>query len=94
MIEPGVTILVGGAFLIGVLGFFVMMASLLLRAFRWAIRSLAETTPPPAAAELGVPPAKRTCPYADCAHDNPPAAIFCARCGRRLPEPYDGGGHG
>ncbi len=90
MIEPGVTILVGGAFLVGVLGFFVMVASLLLRAFKWTVRSLAAT---PRAA-FGPPAAARRCPHRDCAHDNPPGAIFCARCGRRLRETYDGGGHG
>lgn len=32
------------------------------------------------------PPRERTCPAPHCGHANPPAARYCAACGRKLPD--------
>ncbi len=42
------------------------------------------------ASALRKPRTAATCPRAECGHENPRAARFCARCGAELPDCQDG----
>ena len=71
-------------FVVGLLGFFWVLAMLIVRALTWAAAAIAgllglrgPAAEPPASA--------RVCPRAGCYHVNRPDARYCARCGAPLP---------
>lgn len=74
-----------GALLIGLVGFFAILLSAVVRlvcfTFRWLARGVSGARPV-GHAELTSPP--RRCRHPRCGHLNPGAARYCARCGHRL----------
>lgn len=80
---------VGGLLLLGIVGFFVMAVALAVRFIGFVFRSLfgwPNEAPPEAPRGSG---RRRVCPHRRCGHLNPPAARYCARCGRPLRAAYD-----
>ena len=73
---------VGLLFLIGIVGFFVMIVVLVVRFFGFFWRLITGSSRRPAAARFE--PRHDVCPHQRCGHVNRQGAFFCARCGRSL----------
>ena len=75
-------------FAVGLLGFFWVLAMLIVRALTWAAGAVAalfgHTRP-----QIAGGPRGRVCPRAGCYHVNRADARYCARCGAPLPSGRD-----
>lgn len=75
---------IGGVLLIGFVGFFAVLLTMVARFFSFLLRggrSLVNGTPrldPPA------PAGQRACPNRRCGHTNRRDARYCARCGMQM----------
>ena len=76
-------LVIGGLFLVGFIGFFVMAVALAVRFFGFIVRSAKAT-----GRKVPVPSRLNerhdVCPHARCGHVNRFGAHYCARCGRAL----------
>jgi Na+-transporting methylmalonyl-CoA/oxaloacetate decarboxylase gamma subunit len=91
MADAGITLWIAGILLIGVLGFFLVLVTLMVRFIGWVFRSITGT--PARHKRVSGPPAnpsrRMVCPHPGCAHTNGPTALYCGRCGRPLRRTYD-----
>ena len=89
--DAGIALWIVGLLLIGALGFFLVLATMLCRFIAWIFRmitGISTRRKPPAPPRI---PARRhtLCPHPGCGHTNSPTALYCARCGRPLHRAYD-----
>lgn len=84
--DGGIAIWIIGLLLVGVLGFAVVLISLIFKFLAWLLRSLVKIILPRRSARCALDGAARRiiCPHAGCGHGNGPTALYCGRCGRRL----------
>jgi hypothetical protein len=89
--DAGIAVWVIGFLLIGVLGFFVMIVTLVFRFIGWTFRTIRGGSVRGRSVGLtdGGRSRRLTCPQRGCGHSNNPTALFCARCGRPLRRTYD-----
>lgn len=88
--EAGIALWIGGLLLIGFLGFFLVLVTLVFRLFGWVFRVLTGSSTGKHTIEPHADGSRRVvCPHAGCGHGNPPTALFCGRCGRPLRRTYD-----
>jgi hypothetical protein len=94
--DAGIAVWVFGFLLLGVLGFFVMAAALLIRFIGWVFRAAIGGSGAGREARAAQPSAPRhgVCPHPGCGHVNGPTALYCGRCGRPLRRTYDVGAYG
>jgi hypothetical protein len=83
-----VFLVVGGLFLLGIIGFFVAAAALVVRFVGFVARTLFGWPEEPHALAAG-PGRRRMCPHPRCGQMNPPTARYCGRCGRGIRPLYD-----
>ncbi len=79
-------VLVPLVMLVGVIAFFVFIATVVFKAIAGGFRAIFGVGPDAPAEwsqERGIC-AARNCEEPRCGHSNPPMARFCARCGSRL----------
>lgn len=82
MADMSVFVWFGGAMLFGVVGFFVVLATIIARAVSALFGRHTRHAHPNG---RHVTPAQRIiCPHPGCGHANEPQAVYCARCGRPL----------
>lgn len=84
--DAGVAFWVVGLLLVGVLGFAVVLISLIFKFIAWILRSLFKIFTPRRSAQQPVDSYARRniCPRRGCGHSNGPTALYCGRCGRPL----------
>lgn len=84
--DGGIAIWIIGLLLVGLLGFGVVLFSLIFKFLAWLLRSLVKIVAPRRPAHCALDDATRRtiCPHADCGRANGPTALYCGRCGRRL----------
>ena len=89
--DAGAALWIAGLLLVGFLGFFLVLVTMVFRFVGWVVRAL-----------IGGGSANRTinapndhagrrmsCPHPGCGHSNRATALYCGRCGRPLRQPYD-----
>ncbi len=84
-----VVLWIGGLFLLGIIGFFVMAATFVVRFFAFIFRALFGCPEQAAGGMLTSAGRRRVCPHRRCGQLNPPTARYCGRCGRALRMAYD-----
>ena len=94
--DAGITLWIAGLFLVGLLGFFVVLVTMLFRFIGWFFRAV---TGGHEASERSSPAPihqrrRLVCPHPGCGHSNGPTALYCGRCGRPLRRAYDVDAHG
>jgi len=94
--DAGVALWIAGLLLVGFLGFFLVLVTMVFRFLGWVWRALAgtESDRRKIAAPRDPDGRRRICPDPRCGHSNRPAALYCGRCGRPLRQPYDVDAHG
>ena len=89
--DAGVALWIAGLLLVGFLGFFLVLVTMVFRLIGWIVRALIGAGP--ARKEIAAPHdrvgRRRICPDTRCGHSNRATALYCGRCGRPLRQPYD-----
>lgn len=94
--DAGITLWIIVILLVGLLGFFLVLATMVVRFLGWVFRALTGRLGAEERADAlpGNPERRVICPHPGCGHTNGPTALYCARCGRPLRRAYDVNGYG
>lgn len=88
--DAGITLIwVGGVLLVGFVGFFVVLLSMLARALGFVWRALIPRRHNRSGTILESRCVGQVCPHPRCGHINRAEARYCARCGNPLGDPED-----
>ena len=90
--DAGITLWIAGLLLIGLLGFFVVLVTMVFRFIGWVFRGVVGTSGRRrrvGAAQVDPLRQRLVCPHQGCAHANSPIALYCGHCGRPLRQTYD-----
>lgn len=90
--DAGIGLWVVAVLLVGLLGFFLVVATLVVRVATLVVRFLGWVLPvltgrrqrPTRVDSPPNPGRQMICPHVGCGHVNGPLALYCARCGRPL----------
>ena len=83
--DAGIGLWVVAVLLVGLLGFFLVVATLVVRFVGWVFRVLTGRRQRPTRVDSRPNPGRQMiCPHVGCGHVNGPLALYCARCGRPL----------
>ena len=85
LLADGIILVVGGLFVIGLLGFFAAAVVVVAKFLGFLFRAMTRAPANRAKATLQMPDSGHVeCPAHRCGHVNPAGARYCARCGRPL----------
>jgi hypothetical protein len=89
--DAGAALWIAGLLLVGFLGFFLVLVTMVFRFIGWIVRSLLGLgSPDRSVAVPGYHVGRRlVCPHPGCGHSNRATALYCGRCGRPLRQTYD-----
>lgn len=82
--DAGFFLLVFALPVLGFIGFFVILVTIIFRVLAFVARNIAGTEARERGMRGGVAPGAGVCPNTLCRHVNRPSARYCARCGRPL----------
>jgi hypothetical protein len=81
LLADSVILVVGGLFIVGIVGFFLMLVVLIGKFFGFVFRALSGAQP---AEHPRFQTRQEVCPHPRCGYVNRSGARYCARCGRPL----------